>query len=56
MVANLHDDDTCWCPACGEIVEDISFDGEPSGTVDGKPEYYVVCPDCGQSFYASEAY
>jgi len=56
MVASLHEDDTCWCPACGEIVEDVSIDGDLSGTVDGYPEYYMECPDCGQSFYVSKAY
>lgn len=57
MVASLHEDDTCWCPACGEIVEDVSDDGEPSyDAVDGETEYYIECPYCGQSFYVSKAY
>lgn len=56
MVANLHKDDmTCWCPACGEIVDVETTDY--NGLMDnGDKEYYVVCPDCGQSFYAAESY
>ena len=56
MVASLNKDDmTCWCPACGEIVdvEESDFNGYMP---DGDKEYYVVCPECHQSFYAAESY
>ena len=57
MTASLSDHDTCWCPACGELIEDATFGEEPDGFADdGTPEYWLRCPECGQSFYASEAY
>jgi len=55
LVAHLNFDDmTCRCPSCDEIVE--VEDNDISGTADGLPEYIVVCPECGQSFYTSEVY
>ena len=56
MAANLNKENmTCWCPACGEIV-DID-DGDFNGMMDnGDKEYYLECPSCGQSFYAAESY
>ena len=52
MTAHLHEDNESWCPSCGERI-DVSFFGECDND---KGEYYVVCPDCGQSFYASKEY
>ena len=50
-----NDDMKCWCPACGECVD--VWEDEFWQTLDnGKPEYCVDCPECGQSFYVSEDY
>ena len=55
LVTKLYAEDMeCKCPACGEYV-----DVEPSdayGEFDGKAEYYIECPYCGQSFYTHEDY
>jgi len=57
MTANLSDHDTCWCPACGALIEDATLGEDPDGTMDdGTPEYWLHCPECGQSFYASKSY
>jgi endogenous inhibitor of DNA gyrase (YacG/DUF329 family) len=45
----------CWCPACGECV-DVLEDDFWETLSSGKLEYYVDCPECGQSFYVSEDY
>lgn len=56
MTAGLNKEDmTCWCPACGEIV-DVEEDDLDSIMDDGHPEYWVRCPYCHQSFYVSEDY
>ena len=56
MTAGLHKEDmTCWCPACGEIV-DVDDDEIDVYDEDGIPEYWVRCPYCHQSFYVSDAY
>lgn len=45
----------CWCPACGECV-DVYEEDLNCVLPDFQPEYEVVCPECGQSFYVSEDY
>ena len=60
MVATLYKhkngDMTCWCPACGEYVDDID-ETDFNGLMDnGDKEYYVHCCECGQNFYAAESY
>ena len=56
MTAGLNKEDmTCWCPACGEIVE-VYEDDLDSVFDDGHPEYWVHCPNCHQGFYVSEDY
>lgn len=56
MTANLNNEEmTCWCPACGEIT-DIYEDDLVGILPDGEKEYWVCCPECGQSFYASKSY
>ena len=56
MTAGLNKEDmTCWCPACGEIVE-VYEDDLDSIVDDGHPEYWVHCPHCHQGFYVSEDY
>lgn len=49
------DDMKCWCPACGECV-DVYEEDLNCVLPDFQPEYEVVCPECGQSFYVSEDY
>ena len=58
MVSRLwweNDDMKCWCPACGECV-DVWEDDFNENLPSGKPEYFLYCPECGQSFYVSEDY
>ena len=55
MVANLHKDWTCWCPACGEIV-DVDKSDFCGMMNNGDKEYFLYCPECGQGFYVAESY
>jgi len=56
MVANLNKEEmTCWCPACGEIV-DVDESDFNQVMDNGDKEYSVYCPFCGQNFYAAESY
>lgn len=56
MVSNLNKEEmTCYCPACGELV-DVDECDFYCVMDNGDKEYYVECPDCGQSFYAAESY
>lgn len=56
MTAGLNTEEMCcWCPACGEIV-DIDETDFNQMLDDSNKEYYVECPYCNQSFYASESY
>ena len=55
MVANLNEDDMTCCPACGEYIE-VYEDDLDEYDEDGIPEYWVICPECYQSFYASKKY
>lgn len=56
MVANLNRENmTCWCPACGEIV-DVDEGDFNAVMSNSDKEYYLECPNCGQSFYAAESY
>ena len=50
-----NEDMKCWCPSCGECV-DVWDEDFWQMLDDGNPEYEVVCPECGQSFYVSENY
>lgn len=58
MTAYLHKDNDgmyAYCPACGEEIE--VYEEDECGEVEnGVKEYYVECPECGQSFYASTEY
>jgi len=55
LIATLYPEDMeCTCPACGERCE-----VEPDDVIDmidGKPEYSIMCPDCGTIFYVHEDY
>ena len=56
MTAGLNKEDmTCWCPACGDIV-DVEEDDFEGDYVFEYPEYDVTCPHCHQLFYVSEGY
>jgi Zn finger protein HypA/HybF involved in hydrogenase expression len=56
LVAGLNKEDmTCWCPACGDIV-DVEEDDFEGDYVFEYPEYDVICPHCHQLFYVSEGY
>lgn len=56
LVAGLNKEDmTCWCPACGNIV-DVEEDDFEGDYVFEYPEYDVICPYCHQMFYVSEGY
>jgi len=50
-----NEDMKCWCPLCGECV-DVWDEDFWQMLDDGNPEYEVVCPECGQSFYVSKNY
>ena len=54
-LSSANDDAHCSCPACGEIV-DVYEDDECGLLPSGEKEYYLECPSCGQSFYASSEY
>ena len=56
MTTNLNNEEmTCWCPACGNIM-DVYEDDLVGILPDGEKEYWVCCPECGQSFYTSKSY
>ena len=56
LTAGLNKEDmTCWCPACGDIV-DVEEDDFEGNYVFEYPEYDVICPRCHQMFYVSEGY
>lgn len=55
LVAGLIENDHAWCPSCGEYVDVVEYDFNHI-LDDGNKEYYVTCPNCGQSFYVSESY
>ena len=56
LVAGLNKEDmTCWCPACGDIV-DVEEDDFEGNYVFEYKEYDVICHRCHQMFYVSEGY
>lgn len=57
MTSKLWDDGdelAAWCPVCGSIVNVYDSDRVTHASYE-YPEYYVTCPECGQTFYASES-